>query len=47
MNYNPNEIVEVECQQCHKNKVKINKSGVYFGILCSECANRKPYFMEL
>jgi ribosomal protein S27E len=33
-----NEYIEVECQQCHKNKVMIKRSGAYLGILCNECS---------
>jgi hypothetical protein len=35
--------VEVDCQQCGKNKVRIRKDGIYFGILCKECRNPKAY----
>jgi hypothetical protein len=38
--YDPTETIEVLCERCGKNKVKIRKNSLYFGILCRECSFR-------
>jgi hypothetical protein len=35
--FNDERYVEVLCQSCRKNKVKVLKNHPYFGILCSTC----------
>ena len=44
---NEDKYIEVLCQQCGKNKVKILKNKPYFGILCAECLSlNKAYRYE-
>jgi Zn finger protein HypA/HybF involved in hydrogenase expression len=38
------EWVEVDCQNCGKNKVEIWTHTPYFGIICNECNSRDKAF---
>ena len=43
MVYNPNEMVDVDCQVCGK-KIKIRKNAVMYGIMCNDCINKSKTY---
>jgi hypothetical protein len=39
----PSRMIQVPCQNCHKEMVWIDKNSCYFGILCSKCSKPNIY----